>query len=416
MRAFISSCVALTVAMLACDQPVANELAPIVRVENGVEIVENRTLAADSLSWRFDTVPDLIIGMADGPEEYLIGRLAGYLRRSDGSVLVGDATSGTVRLFDDSGKFIAQFGRSGDGPGEYRVLQTVAPHLADSLLVIDYEGNRGTILTPRMEYVRSFRIRLQDGREESLYASDGVAAVAGDGHLVMYDYLNTCGRSRSEGFCEDSMTLFKTELSGAPVATLGRFVYKRSEARRVRPGHYVAWGEPHPQVFWFAQGDKTYYADARRFEVLVFGADGTLSLIIRAPHQKPNYSRADLWPKPAARNIPDPEAARILTEAQSNAAVPDSLPQFSDLLVDSEDNIWLREYVPPGRPFGKGLKWYVFSPEGHLSHVVRSPFDLFRTAVPWLRTHPQIGSDHVLTSKRDADGVEYVVQYSLMKN
>jgi hypothetical protein len=386
-------------------------------MEDGVRIVENRRLTTDSVSWTFDSIPQVVIGVVEGPPEYLIGRLAGYHRLGDGSIVIGDGIAQTIRRYNTGGRFIEAYGGSGDGPGEYRVFTTLAGHPGDSVVAIDHEGNRATILDPQLNFVRSHRIRLQDGREESVSTSDGVADISADGHLLMYDYLNVCGSNRMGGFCEDSMTLFRTDMSGVPMARLGRFVYRRSESRLVRPGRAVSWGEPHPQVFRRSMGNRTYYADARRFEILIYDGDGELETIVRAPYTRYDYTRSDLWPRPgpSGNDTAMESMMRTLEEAQSSAAIPDSLPQFSDFQVDESGNMWVAEFRPAGRLATDWPRWYVFSPEGLLIHIVRTPPEFKRPAVPWLTAHPQIGDDFGLTERRDAYGVESVVMYRLTK-
>jgi hypothetical protein len=106
---------------------------------------------------------------------------------------------------------------------------------------------------------------------------------------------------------------------------------------------------------------------------------------------------------------------RVLRDAQASAAIPDSLPQFSDFQVDESGNMWVAEYRPAGKTGAGWPRWYVFSPEGYLTHIVRTPPEFKRAVVPWLRSHPQIGDDFGLTERQDEDGVESVVMYRLTK-
>ena len=411
--------VVLAVLLAACEKATSADPSRLVdQTIDGVRIVENSTLSADSTSWTFDSVPHVVIGAADGDPRYIIGRLAGYVRRPDGTVLIADGIAQTVRAYDSAGVFLRQYGRAGDGPGEYRVLANIVAAQSDSMFVVDYEGRRVNVLDPQLEFVRSFRIRLQDGRPESVVTSDGIADVSGEGYLLMYDFLNVCGRARGDGFCEDSMQLFVTDLTGIPVGELGRFVYDRHESRRVSPGRSVSWGEPHPQVFRRIKGNRVYYADAKRFEIRVYDLKGKLDLIVRAPYSAQKYGRSDFWPRRMMQQEDDPRRAemmRVLEDAQRTTAIPDSLPQFSGFLVDEAGNMWVNEYLPPGRHPIRMPKWFVFSPEGKLTHTVRAPYALRTFNAPWLRSYPQIGDDYAVTDRVDADGVSSVVMYRLRK-
>lgn len=261
-------------------------------------------------------------------------------------------------------------------------------------------------------------LRLQDGRKASHFTSDGIADVTGDGNLLMYDYLNVCGATRMNGFCEDSMALFRTDITGASPKALGRFVYGRQQTTIVTRLHHVSFSEPHPQVFRRTLGARTYVADAKRFEIRVFDADGKLEMIVRAPYSQRHYGRAELFPKvkrSAATDSTIAATARAMDELREVAEIPDSLPQFSDMLIDHAGNIWINEYAPPAKRVGPTERWLVFSPDGVLTHIVRAPLDLRGMAGPWLRSYARIGADHAITSRRDADGVESVLVYTLIK-
>jgi hypothetical protein len=102
---------------------------PVVTVENGVTMVANPgTHIADSLGLIINSPASVRIGVLNGPREYMIGKLAGMHRRSDGSTLLADATTHEVRVFDDSGRFVRLAGGAGTGPGEYNWLTGVFPH------------------------------------------------------------------------------------------------------------------------------------------------------------------------------------------------------------------------------------------------------------------------------------------------
>ncbi len=392
-----------------------------IYVENGVTIVENPGVhLADSLAWSIDTTDVVRIGMLEGPDEYVIGRLAGTLLLSDGSILVADATAHELRVFDARGTFVRKVGRKGEGPGEFNWLTSILPYAADSFVVMDHESSRGNVLDPSFGYVRRFRPRLLETRARPPMTSHSLVGFFGDGRSLVSDYLNVCGDSRHEGFCEDSAAFFRTDETGSTIARYGRFVYGRHEGTMVGPGHATGWYEPHPQSMWAVHGDRFYYADAKRFEVLVFKSDGALDRRIRVAGTTPRYDMADVWPAPESpqpARSPDIERGqRALREAQAKAAMPDTFPAFSDLLVDASGNIWVREYLPLAHIRQTRPRWFVFDPEGRLRWSLRSPAGMIRYFRPYLHMSPQITEDRVLASVRDADGVESVVVYPLTRD
>jgi hypothetical protein len=109
------------------------------------------------------------------------------------------------------------------------------------------------------------------------------------------------------------------------------------------------------------------------------------------------------------------EAMRVGYDAREAAALPDTFPSFSGLLVDEEGNIWVREYRPDPRS-DPPPRWWIFDPEGRLRWAVRSPPGLTRPSGRVRRFEPYIGSDRIVTSVRNEYDVETVVVYRLKKH
>jgi hypothetical protein len=62
---------------------------------------------------------ELSIGTADGADEYVLGRITDVAVAPNGTIYVLDKSVPIVRAYDASGRFIRNFGRRGQGPGEY---------------------------------------------------------------------------------------------------------------------------------------------------------------------------------------------------------------------------------------------------------------------------------------------------------
>ena len=415
-------CSAVTVtlcAVCACGErsdPPATE--PAIRVENGVTIVENPGLhLADARAWSVDAGKAVRIGVVDGPDEYVIGRLAGMLRLPDGNILIADAMAHELRVFDARGRFVRKVGRAGEGPGEYGLLTQILDYAGDSIVVIDNEGSRATVLDPTLGFVRRYHPRLTETRARQPFTSHQVEGFFADGRALVSDFSSACDPRSERSFCEDSVAFYRTNEEGTTEARFGRFVHSRRQAFRVRPGVSTGWSEPHPQAMWVVRGDRFYYADAKRFEVQVYRSDGSLERIVRVAAAAPRYTKKDVWPAaPSTTGTGEAgrELRRVMQQAQDNATLPDTFPAFSDLLVDDAGNLWIREYLPPSKIREVPPRWFVFDAEGRLRRAIRarglvSRFGLVR------RGRPEIGSDYILTSARDPDGVESVVLYPLTK-
>lgn len=65
---------------------------------------------------------------------------------------------GTIRHFDSSGRYAGTIGRPGRGPGEYVGRPLVSFLSADTMLAVDSEGRRATVLDGSYEVVRSIAL------------------------------------------------------------------------------------------------------------------------------------------------------------------------------------------------------------------------------------------------------------------
>ncbi|MCA9764269.1 MAG: 6-bladed beta-propeller [Gemmatimonadetes bacterium] len=76
----------------------------------------------------------------------------------NGQYLISDEVShGVIPVFDSTGRYLRSIGREGSGPGEYRRVSRILVLESDSILVLDDQLRRATILAPDLAYVRSFQ-------------------------------------------------------------------------------------------------------------------------------------------------------------------------------------------------------------------------------------------------------------------
>lgn len=101
-------------------------------------------------------VPLVTLGDADGP-----GVLGSFPMPSaptaDGLYLIADeGANGTIPVLDSTGTLVRTIGRNGAGPGEYRRVTRILMLPSDSIVVVDDQLRRATILAPDLSYARSF--------------------------------------------------------------------------------------------------------------------------------------------------------------------------------------------------------------------------------------------------------------------
>ena len=115
--------------------------ATVVRDSVGDTLVV-RTVAGSSWGGREGSlVPEVTIGVLDGPEELIFGSIRGLAVASDGTIYVMDAQVPAVRVFEADGTYRATLGRDGGGPGEFGRPDGGMAVLSDGRLAVRDPGN-----------------------------------------------------------------------------------------------------------------------------------------------------------------------------------------------------------------------------------------------------------------------------------
>jgi hypothetical protein len=200
-------------------------------------------------------------------------------------------------------------------------------------------------------------------------------------------------------------TLLHYSADGDSLGTLG--VFAAGEYLAPRPGAPMI-GTPFPRPFSSAiRGSRLYVASGSAYEIRVLEPDGRVVESIRSSHRDlaldPDAEeawRAAQRQRTSSRNVTPAELERALADVH----FPPTLPPFSQILVDSDDHLWVRDYRLPG---SEGPEvWSVFDPEGRLLGDVETP--------EGLRVE-QIGGEFILGIWTDDLDVPSVRMYELTR-
>ena len=69
--------------------------------------------------WTLSPEPEVVIGRVEGDERYLLSRVHGARRFTDGRIAILDLGSSRVRVYDAEGAHLFDVGGRGDGPSEF---------------------------------------------------------------------------------------------------------------------------------------------------------------------------------------------------------------------------------------------------------------------------------------------------------
>lgn len=384
---------------LACNDPGPGSARPDFQVRDsaGIRILENASPSPGSrLDWRIGPAPSASIGVREGEEPYMLHNAFSATRLSDGRIVVANDGSSELRVFDELGTHLVNWGGRGEGPGEFSGdLREVGRWAGDSIIAWNTHFEEGlSVFDADGNFGRSFF--LERGTDRFPYP---LAAHAG-GTILTSAFAGSDGRA--------------VEIrngDGTPAIALGVFpsaeVYEYERPEGGRGTRDVAYGFVLLNGFW---GDLVFVAFTNRYEIRAFGTDGTLARIVRRDHVPRPTTQADIdyYVESQLAYYPNFSADEVARYRQVFESTPlaKTFPAFSEVVVDAAGYLWVREYDFPGEPRPAPL-WTVFDPGGRVLGFVETPSGLAIL---------EIGEDYILGRTEDDLGVESIHLWPLERS
>jgi hypothetical protein len=379
--------------LTACGGETGSAVSAVVD-SAGLEIVSSSAPAwREADGWRVGAAL-----LSVGSEEDPLFDVVGAARRPGGGILVGLGSSGEIRFYGGSGELEARWGRPGEGPGEFRILQGVGHLAGDTAWAYDFALRRVTLLDPSAGVVEVETL------EPAPLRALAVSSAPSGGWILR------------EAWGEGPVTL-ETELRRDPVR-----VYRASRQGRVGealaslPGREVLisseGGRSVMGTAPFARdasvvavGDAVVMGDQVGHELRVVDLGGTLERIVRwnGPSLEVTPEEVAAW-KDAQVAAADPRDRAGVRTYLEGTPLPERRPAYGALLPGAAGEIWVAEYVHSGV---SPSSWTVLGPEGRWLGPVRMPAGF---------TPLQVGVSWILGLQTDELGAERVVVRSLERS
>ena len=396
-------------------------LDAIVHDSAGIRIIESSAPVWDGDGWRVSDTPSVVIGRREEDDRYLFGSIGGGVVLRDGRIAVLDRLAAVIRVYSPKGTHIEDWGRTGEGPGEFTAAEGLFPYRGDSLLVsgslasrfhvFDHAGRFGRRAAPHMQLSQWYYVLdiVERGSIQFAFSCCQFRAPLPTGAVLLSTpemIPNTgSGMKRSSvlvalvpdtGGVADSVAVFNggRYLPGqAPGGLPSGFHFQ--------PSLRIATG---PKGFFVTEGDS--------YSISAYDASGQLRRIIRlAREPRPITEEARGANENEIRNrilgfgnrleggSPEEVIERVLS-----APYPTHLPTFEWLHVDPEGNVWAGR-----RRYGARDdmdEFFVFAEDGRYLGIVEVPAKL---------SVLQIGTDFILAQSSDDLDVQYVHLYRIGK-
>lgn len=335
--------------------------------------------------------PTVRVGVTEGDPRYQFDRVATVVPLGSRGFAVADDGASNIRVFDDAGAFVSEFGREGDGPGEFRFIGEAFEFRGDSLVAYDPRSGLATVFGLDSEEPRSFRPRPSDPELGNV----NVTGALPDGRLLVVQ--SRAARGTTE-LTRRSNTLLLFSPIGDQLAVLDSFPGSESYSYRTER-FAVSLARPYAldtYVAAFPEGIIVGDAEAGGFARR--DANGQLRLLWRStgprspltPEMQEGHRDSLLANNPMPPGMDQPWADGVRA-----IPYPDSVPHFGDMLTDESGTAWfLRVRPADGRPV-----WAVVDSEGQ-------PVALL--AVPNNLSIKRVTASQLYAVTTDELGVEYV--------
>jgi hypothetical protein len=389
----ITGTTVLTVVLCACGDPGVTTGGVVVTDSAGVEVVMSDAPAwAPGDAWRVGGA-EVVIG---GGEVDLFD-VAGAVRRPDGHFVVADGGTSRVLFFDADGTLETAVGGEGDGPGEFRIIQTLGLGEADTVWVYDFSHRRLSVYDANGALSRTL------SPEPSLNAA-ALAGWSGQGFVATQLWGDGDGGALSPGLTRDPVAFVSYDAGGMLEDTIGMFpgreVLLRPEGQRMTMG--VA---PFARgVSYDVVGDRLVVGDQIAHELRAYQLDGRLSGILRWAGASLDITEAEVdeWKDQQVESAASADRPSVRAYL-ADAPVPGQRPAYGPILMGEAGDLWVGSYAHPSQ---LPSRWDVIDSSGAWLGAVPMPVG-FRPM--------QVGEDWILGLSRDEFDVERVELRSLIR-
>lgn len=358
---------------------------------SGVVVVNNPAtpiLQGDD-GWRLEET--LSIGVLEGDPDYQFSSVRQLEVDDAGDIYVLDSQARRVAIYDSTGRFVAAFGRQGEGPGEFENPGRMT-WKADTLVVWDWRLRRFSYFDRRDTLLRDERLDIELGVGEFVFRPDGLAwAQRGPSYWMP-------ARPDIDGIG----WLMQVDLSSGAADTLLK--WNADDTYSVRSENFMmVRGKPYAaSVEWTAGADgHLYVARGVADEIEVYSPDGDRVRTIRRDYTRhpPSAAERDSALAELEESLErfEPSVADRVRKAFEIA----NPKQVTDALTISDAGyLWVRISTADDIA---SQTWDVFEPDGRFIAQLVTPARL---------TIHRIVGDRVYASVLDDFDVPYVKRYS----
>lgn len=389
-------------AIVACAPGTERESA----VPDALGVIESTApLWSSSTNWIVSEEPETVIGNDTGPAPYLLYGVQTAILLPTGGVVVASRGTRDLRYFTEDGIHQRTVGGHGQGPGEFEWPRWMGITGNGDILVWDGPNSRVHVFDAIGELLRTTAIDptippSMSGNEE-LPGRPAVVGAFADASLVVVPAFPTSYlTSRSDGTYHLTTSLVRYGADGSAEAHLADVA---GDEHAVHGGSSMHLPFGHRLYVAVGHG-RIYVGSGKPYEIAILDRTGTEMGRIRRGFDARAVSAADRQRHRELFLQRVSASSRRAAELELDAMqFPAEFPTYDALLVDSEGNLWSRNFEWPRD--GES-EWSVFDTSGAWLGTVKTPTDI---------EVADIDDSRLVGITQDEAGVERVVIHKLVK-
>lgn len=389
----------LAVAAAGCESRPETPSGAAVFDSAGVRVIELGDGGWEGGVRRFlASEPDLVIRSAEEDGAPVLFEVRDAQPISGDRIAVANAGTNEILVFDGTGRHLATWGGTGEGPGEFQRLHWLAATSPDTLAAGDSGLGRVSILEANGRFVRSIGTRNLSDRSSQSILPQPIVRLR-DGTLVAESFR---GPPAEEGSVRPAVELFVIDPEGSSPRNFGTF--PGNEITLVREGEFLEVVLPPfaRNLHREPSADGIWVGDDARWELHEYSSSGQLRTLIRSAERLGAISD-QLLEQHIDHKYRDVDPAvdlEPLKRRQRNIAEHATVPSFGVIRPISGGGIAVGRYDAGGSPT---RTWRTVDSRGTVTSIeIPTAFNVRR----W-------GSDWILVIVRDELDREEIHRYRI---
>jgi hypothetical protein len=152
--------IVLALFIALCSVSCAKKQAPYrIEIIDDIPVVHNLRIAQEKAFQDLALAEEITIGEEEGGADYMLNSPVDIDADSEGNIYILDIRDGLVKKYDLAGKFFANLGRKGQGPGEFDRPNQMEIDDSNQIIIADPYQRRFEFLSTDGNYIKSLRMQ-----------------------------------------------------------------------------------------------------------------------------------------------------------------------------------------------------------------------------------------------------------------